>query len=162
MSQQPRWLTVEQQRAWIALSATTIWLPAALDAQLQRDASMTYVEYQVLSWLTMRPGHRARMSDLATRCHRSLSHLSRVAARLEQRGWMYRTPDPDDGRVTVAVLTEQGRDQVAAAAPGHVEEVQRLVFDNLTAAQVRALPLIGERIAEAINPGTTLPDPGRD
>jgi hypothetical protein len=33
------------------------------------------------------------------------------------------------------VLTDGGWDKVVATAPGHVEEVQRLVFDNLTPAR---------------------------
>jgi len=37
-------------------------------------------------------------------------------------------------------------------APGHVEEVRRLVFDPLTRAQVRQLRDIGRRIMRAIDP----------
>jgi len=159
-SGEPRWLTPEQTRAWIALAGTTVWLPAALDAQLQRDAGITHVEYQVLSWLSMSPGRTARMSDIAARSNVNLSHLSRIAARLEKRGWMRRTPDPDDGRATLAVLTHDGWDKVVATAPGHVREVQRLVFDNSTPAQVRQLQHIGERIARAAKPDICLPVPG--
>ena len=153
----PRWLTPEQTRAWIALAGTMVWLPAALDAQLQRDAGITHAEYQVLSWLSMSPAHTARMSDIATRSNVSLSHLSRIASRLERRGWMRRAPDPDDGRVTLAILTEDGWDKIVATAPGHVEEVQRLVFDNLTPAQMRHLQGIGERITRAAKPDICLP-----
>ena len=53
---EPRWLSPEQRDAWIALLATTVWLPATLDAQLRRDADLTFVEYQVLSWLRSRSG----------------------------------------------------------------------------------------------------------
>jgi DNA-binding MarR family transcriptional regulator len=153
----PRWLTPEQTRAWIALAGATVWLPAALDAQLQRDAGVTHVEYQVLSWLSMCPEHTARMSDIAARSNVNLSHLSRIVSRLERRGWMRRTPDPDDGRVTLAVLTEDGWDKVVATAPRHVEEVQRLVFDNLTPGQVRHLRRIGECIVKAAKPDISLP-----
>jgi DNA-binding MarR family transcriptional regulator len=155
----PRWLTPDQTRAWIALAGTTVFLPAALDAQLQRDAGMTHVEYQVLSWLSMSPARTSRMSDIAVRSNVSLSHLSRIAARLERRGWMRREPDPDDGRVTLAILTEDGWDKVVATAPGHVAEVQRLVFDTLTPAQVRQLQRIGESIVGAARPDLSLPAP---
>ncbi|WP_448629861.1 MarR family winged helix-turn-helix transcriptional regulator [Cellulomonas soli] len=91
---EPRWLTPDEQRAWIALAGTVIWLPAALDAQLQRDAGLSHPEYQVLSWLSMSTERTRRMSELADTANVTLSHLSRIVARLEQRGWVRRTPTP--------------------------------------------------------------------
>jgi hypothetical protein len=41
------------------------------------------------------------------------------------------------------------------AAPGHVQEVRRLVFDPLTKTQSRQLREIGRRITRAIDPTTT-------
>lgn len=151
--QQPRWLNPEQTDAWLELVGMVVMLPSALDAQLQRDAGISHVEYQVLSWLSMTPGRTSRMSQIAEMANVRLSHLSRIAARLEGRGWIRRTPDPDDGRATLAVLTDEGWDKVVATAPGHVEEVQRLVFDNLSTAQVRQLQQIGHRVLDAIRPG---------
>ncbi|MHB1491536.1 MarR family protein [mine drainage metagenome] len=158
----PRWLTEEQTRAWIALASTVVWLPAALDAQLQRDAGVSYVEYTVLSWLSMRPGRSTRMSEIAALANVRLSHLSRIAARLEARGWMRRAPDPDDGRATLAILTDAGWDKVVETAPGHVAEVQRLVFDGLTSAQVDQLRSIGTRIVHVAQPDLCLPEPIQD
>ena len=68
------------------------------------------------------------MSALATQAEGSLPRLSQVVARLEQHGWVRRTPDPRDGRYTLAILTDDGWAKVTEAAPGHVEEVRRLVF----------------------------------
>ena len=114
-------------------------LPATLDAQLQRDAGISHFEYQVLSMLSMPPQRTLRMSILAVLAEGSLPRLSQVVGRLEKRGWVRRTPDPEDGRYTLAVLTDQGWAKVARAAPGHVETVRRLVFDPLTKAQIRQL-----------------------
>lgn len=155
----PRWLPPEQTEAWIALASTVVWLPAALDAQPQRDAAISYVEYLVLSWLSMSPRHTARMSDIASAANVRPSHLSRIATRLEGHGWMRRAPDPDDGRTTLAILTDAGWDKVVATAPGHVAEVQRIVFDDLAPAQVRQLQQITERIVTAAKPDLCLPSP---
>jgi DNA-binding MarR family transcriptional regulator len=89
---------------------------------------------------------------LATQTEGSLPRLSQVVARLEQRGWVRRTPDPADGRYTLAILTDEGWTKAAEAAPGHVEEVRRLVFDPLTKTQSRQLREIGRRIMHAIDP----------
>jgi hypothetical protein len=47
-------------------------------------------------------------------------------------------------------LTDQGLTKVAEAAPGHVEEVRRLVLDPLTKTQCRQLREISRRIVRAI------------
>ena len=150
--QEPRWLDPEEQQAWRALASALVRLPAALDAQLHRDAGISHFEYQVLALLSEAPGRTLRMSVLATLAEGSLPRLSQVVARLEQRGWVRRTPDPADGRYTLAILTDQGQAKVTQAAPGHVQEVRRLVFDPLTKAQCRQLREIGRRITRAIDP----------
>jgi DNA-binding MarR family transcriptional regulator len=152
VSPEPRWLDEQEAQVWIALAGTLIRLPAALDAQLRRDAGITHYEYQVLAVLSEVPDRTLRMSVLAVRTEGSLPRLSQVVARHEQRGWVRRTPDPDDGRYTLAILTDEGWAKVAQAAPGHIEEVRRLVFDPLTKAQARQLREIGQRIMRAIDP----------
>ncbi|WP_418275506.1 MarR family winged helix-turn-helix transcriptional regulator [Isoptericola jiangsuensis] len=152
-----RWLSAEQRDAWIAFVAASTWLPDALDTQLRRDADLSHVEYRVLSWISMHPRRSRRMSEIAALANASLSHLSRIVARLEKRGWVLRTPDPDDGRATLASLTDAGWVKVVESAPGHVEEVQRLVFDNLTAAQVHQLREICELVLHAARPDLCLP-----
>jgi DNA-binding MarR family transcriptional regulator len=130
-----------------------IRLPAALDAQLRRDAGISHFEYQVLALLSEAPGRTLRMSELAALAGGSLPRLSQVVARLERRGWVRRTPDPADGRYTLATLTGQGQAKVTQAAPGHAREVRRLVFDPLTKTQTRQLREISRRITRAIGPG---------
>ena len=156
--QEPRWLDAEESQAWRALASTLVRLPAALDAQLRRDAGISHFEYQVLALLSQAPDRTLRMSELATQAEGSLPRLSQVVARLEQRGWARRTPDPADGRYTLAILTGQGQAKVTDAAPGHVEEVRRLVFDPLTRAQSKQLGEIGRRITPAIDPDDHRPD----
>ena len=155
--QDPRWLDAEERQAWLALASTLNRLPAALDAQLRRDAGISHFEYQVLALLSEAHGRTLRMSELATLAEGSLPRLSQVVARLEQRGWVRRTPDPADGRYTLATLTDQGLAKVTEAAPGHVQEVRRLVFDPLTKTQARQLREISRRIMRAIDPDNRRP-----
>ena len=151
-AQARHWLDEDQQQAWTSLVGIMLRLPAALDRQLQRDAGISSFEYQALSGLSTAPEGTMRMSQLAALTEGSLSRLSQVVARLEKRGWIRRTPDPADGRYTLAILTDTGWETVVAAAPGHVAEVHRLIFDPLTKAQQRQLRDIGRRIMRAIAP----------
>ena len=146
-----RWLDAEESQAWRALAHALVRLPAALDAQLRRDAGISHFEYQVLALLSEAPGRTLRISTLAALAEGSLPRLSQVIARLEQRGWVRRTPDPADGRYTLAILTDQGQAKVTEAAPGHVQEVRRLVLDPLTKTQTRQLREISRRIMRAID-----------
>src|ERR1700737_4757180 len=61
----PRWLTAAQLEAWQAITLLLALLPTALEAQLQRDAQLSYVEYYVLAGLSDQPDHTMRISELA-------------------------------------------------------------------------------------------------
>jgi DNA-binding MarR family transcriptional regulator len=143
---EPRWLSDDEQRAWIAIAHLVMQLPGALDTQLQRDSGINLFEYLVLSRLSMAADRTLRMSELAELAGGSLSRLSNVVRRLEQRGFVRREPDPANGRYTNAILTEPGWEKVLAAAPGHATTVRHLVVDPLDATQITALSQIGEQL----------------
>jgi DNA-binding MarR family transcriptional regulator len=149
---EPRWLTNEERRAWIALGSVLFRLPPALEAQLQRDADLSLFEYGVLAALSEAPDRTLRMSELAFLAEGSLPRLSQVVGRMEKRGWVTRAPDPTDGRYTLAILTDNGWEKVVDSAPAHVEAARHLVFDALTKTQVGQLTSIGQRIMRAIDP----------
>lgn len=142
-----RWLSDDEQRAWRRLALVTTLLPASLESQLQRDAGLTHFGYWVLAMLSEAPCRSLRMSELAALANGSQSRLSHLVAKLEERGWVRRERVGEDGRGAMAVLTDAGYDKVVASAPGHVEEVRRLVFDALTPDQVAALEDVCAAIA---------------
>jgi DNA-binding MarR family transcriptional regulator len=145
---EPRWLSDEQQRVWRRFVQVLIKMPAALEAQLQRDAGLTHMGYMVLITLSERDDRRLAMSRLAKLASASLSRLSHVVARLEAQGWVRRERDPEDGRVQIAVLTDVGYAKVVDSAPGHAEAVQQLLFDRLTPAQMRQLARLADALLE--------------
>jgi DNA-binding MarR family transcriptional regulator len=140
----------EDLETWASLATVLEWLPAALDAQLLRDSELTHFEYGILYALANAPDRTLRMSVLAGYANSSLSRLSRAAARLQERGWLRREPDPANGRYTLAILTEQGRVKFDQATPGHVHTVRQLVLDTLTQPQTRQLREISRRILRAV------------
>ena len=145
---QPRWLSDEQQQVWRRFVQVLIKMPAALEAQLQRDAGLTHMGYMVLSTLSERADRRLAMSRLAKLASASLSRLSHVVARLEAQGWVRRERDQEDGRVQIAVLTDAGYAKLVESAPGHAEAVQQLLFDRLTPAQMRQLARLADALLE--------------
>jgi len=152
---EPRWLNAEERQAWLALGSLVFNLGPALDAQLRRDAGISHFEYTILSSLSEAPERTLRMSELAVLADGSLPRLSQAVGRLENKQWVERSTDPTDGRYTLATLTDEGYAKVVATAPGHVNEVRRLIFDPLTATQVRQLATAAQRILAAVDPAGT-------
>ncbi|WP_022908731.1 MarR family winged helix-turn-helix transcriptional regulator [Aestuariimicrobium kwangyangense] len=136
---EPRWLDADEQRAWLALARLLVRLPALLSAQLQHDSDLTHFEYTVLTCLSEADDRTLRMSELAQLSEGSLSRLSQVVGKLEQRGWVIRRRSRDDRRAILATLTDAGMEAVVAAAPGHVNAVHQLVIDPLTPEQLEHL-----------------------
>lgn len=147
-----RWLCPEESSTWLSVWTMTVWLPTRLDAQMRKDSGLSLVEYHSLSQIDMAPDRTLRLSEMAAVTNMTLSHLSRVVSRLEDAGLLRREPDPDDGRYTLAILTDAGHDRVVAAAPGHVEAVRKYVFDGLSEEQKASLGDAVGSIVEALVP----------
>ena len=98
------WLTPGQLESWLSVVRLITRLPWAIDAQLQRDADLSMIEYMTMAMLGEAPQRTMRMSDLAERTSSSLSRLSHLVTRLEIRGYIRREADPADGRFTNAIL----------------------------------------------------------
>lgn len=131
-------------------------LPSELETRLQRDAGVGHFDYLVLATLSMADGQRLRLSEIARFTGSSLTRLSNVITKFEQRGWVRREPDQRDRRATLGVLTDAGLEVVEQAAPYHVQHVRELVIDQLTADQLAGLGAAAHIILQAIDP-TGLP-----
>ncbi|WP_261164526.1 MarR family winged helix-turn-helix transcriptional regulator [Microbacterium sp. Marseille-Q6965] len=154
----PAGLDAARLEVWAAVATLLERLPAALDAQLQRDSDLTHFEHGLLFALGTAPDRTLRMSTLAGYANCTLSRLSRAVTRLEKRGLVRREVDPDDGRVSLAILTDDGHDLLQQSTPAHHALVERLVFEPLSEAQVRQLGAISRAINAAIDPtGTWTP-----
>ena len=149
------WLDGGEREAWLSLVRVIAKLPPLLDAQLERSVDLNFFEYAILAMLSEQDDGELRMSHLASLTNASPSRLSHAARHLEDRGLLVREGDPVDGRCIRAVLTDEGRVMVRAAAPGHVDTVRELVIDALGANQLAALREANEHILRRIDPGQT-------
>ncbi|MDL4820969.1 MarR family winged helix-turn-helix transcriptional regulator [Actinomadura opuntiae] len=131
-----RWLDDEEQETWRAFLWTSRLLSEALDRQLQRDSGMPHAYYMILAMLSESPGRALTMTELAAIVHSSPSRLSHAVNRLEEAGWVRRSKDAADRRTTITELTDEGFTALEKAAPGHVAEVRRNLFDPLTREQM--------------------------
>jgi DNA-binding MarR family transcriptional regulator len=149
----PRWLSADEQRCWRAFLNACQSLFAGIDAQLLRDSGLPHGYYEILVHLSEAPGRARRMSELAKASTFSKSRLSHAVARLEDRGWVKRLDCPTDRRGQIAQLTDEGFETLAAAAPGHVEQVRRALIDVLTPEQLTELGEMSKAIIAAAGAG---------
>lgn len=134
-----QWLSDDEQATWRALNMAGRLVDGALDRQLIRDADMGHAHYAILVALSEATDGQTRMGDLAESLQFSPSRLSHAIRKLEGSRWVVREQCPSDGRGQIAVLTRAGREKIERVAPGHVNEVRRLVLDPLTTIQQHQL-----------------------
>lgn len=144
------WLNEREQRLWRSYLFVAHEVEADLDRQLQRDAGMPNAYYGILVALSEAPDAQLRMTELADRMNFSTSRLTHAVNAMEANGWVRRERCEADGRGLFARLQEPGWNALEQAAPGHVAEVRRLIFDRLDAAQLDAFGAILDTIAAAL------------
>lgn len=136
---EPNWLDEAEMMAWRSFVDATAAVMAAVDSDLQTSAGLPTADYAVLVALSEAESGRRRMCDLASVLHLSPSGLTRRVDGLVRSGLVARVPSADDGRVMLAVLTDEGRSRLEAAAPDHVESVRRHFVRHLSPTQLREL-----------------------
>ena len=116
--------TDERVRAW----AGVLRAHAAVVPRLERELAavgMPLSWYDVLLELNTAPERRLRMTELGAKAVLSRERVSRVVDELERAGLARRERNPDDGRSLLAVITDDGRARLRAAAPTYLAGIER-------------------------------------
>ena len=140
--------TDEQVRAW----ASVLRVHAAVVPRLERELAavgMPLSWYDVLLELNSAPDRRLRMTELGARAVLSRERVSRVVDELERAGLVRRERNPDDGRSLLAVITDEGRARLRAAAPTYLAGIERHFGAHLDAEEARAVATALFRVVEA-------------
>ena len=142
------WLTEEQQQIWRGYLAMTSLLQTAMHRQLQQDCELSLADYDVLVALSERGPQR--INELGEVLGWEQSRLSHQLRRMRGRDLVNRHGTGDDRRGATVALTEAGRTALETAAPGHAELVRSVVFDGLSAAQLRAFGSVVELVTSRL------------
>ncbi len=153
-----RWLDREQQRSWRAFLVGTTLLMDRLDRELREQHRLSLPEYEILVRLSEADGHRMRMAMLADSVSHSRSRVTHTVSRMETAGLVVRDACLADGRGVEAVLTEQGQQALADAAPTHVAGVRRLLIDLVDDQDFQAVG----RVFNAVTDGLIEGNPAMD
>jgi DNA-binding MarR family transcriptional regulator len=149
----PAALDPQQLAAYFALVEVSSLLKHAVDRHLRVDGNISYVQFEILTRLFATPTAEQRMTDLADGIVYSRSGLTYQAGQLQEAGLISRSPALDDERSTVVALTAAGRALVERLLPGHVQLVQRMLFDHLSPDDVTVLTEILGRVRDRLRSG---------
>ncbi|MEU4583313.1 MarR family transcriptional regulator [Kitasatospora aureofaciens] len=136
---EPRWLDQDEMAAWRGFVVASNLLNRRLERQLKEDSGLSHQQYEILVHLSAAPGDSLRMTELADKLVTSKSGLTYQVTQLERMGLVARRSCPSDVRGVIAELTDQGREMIRRAAPGHVALVRELLIDVLTREQLAVL-----------------------
>ena len=145
-----RWLDSEQQLTWRAFIMGSELLQHELDHELREEHDISFSEYEILVRLSETEEGRMRMAVLAdSMCH-SRSRVTHTVARMERAGLVQRMASNSDGRGIEAVMTEEGRHVLVAAAPTHVRGVRAHLVDLATPEDFAALGRIFNALSDKL------------
>jgi DNA-binding MarR family transcriptional regulator len=142
------WLTDEQQQIWRGYLSMASRLQTAMQRQLQSDCDVSLADYDVL--VALSEAGPQRMNELGEVLGWEQSRLSHQLRRMRGRGLVARHGSDDDRRGATVELTADGLAALQTAAPGHVELVRAVVFDGLSAAQLKAFGSVIETVLERL------------
>lgn len=143
------WLASGEQRAWRAFIEGSQRLFEVLNRGLVDKHGLSMDDYRILVKLSESPNGSLRMSELADGVVASRSKLTHQIRRMEAENLVTRGGCDSDRRGVNAVITEVGRDRLAAAAPDHVADVRRYMVDALTPDQLRTVAEVFEQVNAA-------------
>lgn len=149
MTQAPRWLSEDEQRAWRSYLAANRLLMAELEKGFQQHG-LSSSDYEVLVHLSEAPERRLRMWELSRATLLEKSRLSHQITRMEKAGLVRRESCPGDRRGQFAVLTARGWETIKRVAPYHVEHVRASFIDRLDDDQLKTLTEIFTPMADAL------------
>ena len=142
--------------AWQRLLRAHCVLSRTLDTELQAAHGITISDYDVLVQLRDADGHCLTMSDLSRRTLLTRSGMTRLVQGLERDGLVERRACRTDARVSYAVLTAHGVQQLEDARRTHHAGIRRVFADHFSAEE-------GEQLAELLGriPGVLDAPPAR-
>ena len=125
--------------AWIGLLRGHAALTRTLNAELIADHGITINDYDVMAQLVKAPERKMRRVDLARSVVLSASGITRLLDGLEREGWVCKASCTSDGRITYAVLTDDGLAKYRAARTTHLASVREMFADRYTCDELAQL-----------------------
>ncbi|GAA3809002.1 MarR family winged helix-turn-helix transcriptional regulator [Cellulomonas soli] len=143
-------LSDTQRAAWVAYLDLSRVFFTELERDLQRVASVSVAEYELLAPLLAQHPEGLRPSQLGAAADWDTSRVSHQLRRMERRGLIQRVRDPENARAKIVALTDLGLTAARAAVPALEGSVRTLLFDPLDDQQTDALQSLSRAVLDAL------------
>jgi DNA-binding MarR family transcriptional regulator len=110
-----------------------------IESRLVAAHGLSANDFETLLHLARADGGAMRRVDLAERLRLTPSGVTRLLDGLESAGLTTRRDCPGDGRVTYAVLTDEGRTVLHRASRTHAEICDSVIGSHLSPAELESL-----------------------
>ena len=140
-------------RTWLHLNHIRYTVTRRLSTHLERY-DLTLAQFGVLAQLQAVPD--LSQQALADWLFVTKGNMVGLLNRLEDRGLVRRRPDPQDGRMHVVCLTEQGAELAARVVPEH-EELVAECMEVIAPEEQHMLHQLLHTLDRALDPGNFLP-----
>ncbi len=149
MARKVKWLNKAELQTWRNFSLMELQLFALLGRELDAEG-ISYPDYLVLAHLSDCPENRIRMVELGCNLGWEKSRVSHHIARMERRGLVGRAKCPTDQRGWFVTMTDEGREAITRAAPGHVTTVRKHFIDLLSKEQLATLDEVAQTVLASL------------
>ena len=137
-----------QLRLWLRMLSLTKMISQEIRRRLRAEFDATLPQFDLLAQLYREP-EGLRLGELSRRTMVTNGNITGLADRLEADGLIQREQLDGDRRVTVAKLTQQGREMFTVMARAHEGWLRELMADIDDATLSEALERLGEVKASA-------------
>ncbi len=141
-----------REEAWQALITAYSAAVEGIERGLSEAGLPPLGWYDVLLELSVAPGCRLRMHELANAVVLSRSGLTRLVDRLERAGLLRREPDPADGRGSFAVLTDEGVRMRERMWPVYAKGIAEYFGAHVSNEEAEVLSRVLGRVRAAAGP----------
>ena len=149
---------VFQQRpsveAFASLLRSHSALTRVMNAQLVNEHGLTINDYEVMLLLARAPEQQLRRVDLAESVLLTASGITRLLDGLERAGYVTKAQCETDGRVSYAVLTDDGLEKLRQAGKTHVAGIREVFEGRFTDEELQTLASLLSRLPADGEPGS--------
>ena len=147
-------ITLDQEEAWFALLSTHAALTHRVEEALMEKHGLSFSEFEILCRLKLSciPLSVRALADRLVTISRT--RASRVMQELINGGYLMRSADQADGRVSLISFTPEGHEFARVAARTFEEAVRRFFVEPLDEEDIAAIL----RIWKKLDPAQQTPD----
>ena len=121
-------------------------LTRVMNAQLVSEHGLTINDYEVMLLLARAPERQLRRVDIAESVLLTASGITRLLDGLERAGYVEKGQCVTDGRVTYAVLTDEGLEKLREAGETHVAGIREVFEGRFTEEELQTLASLLSRL----------------